>query len=73
MINHEKKIIKAGDGGGHRSGKKSLPNSGANLFIPQGNPELRTGDIYTPVSTVPSAWVTAGRLKRDKRSLGCHP
>jgi hypothetical protein len=43
--------------------KRSLLNSGAILFVPQGNPERRTGDIYTLASTVPSAWVTARRLK----------
>jgi hypothetical protein len=65
--------IKANDGGDHQPEKKSLPNFRAILFVPQGNPERRIADIYTPVSTVPSAWVTARRLKREKRSLGCHP
>jgi hypothetical protein len=69
----KEKIMKGQVIMGTTSQEKSLPNSGAILFVPQGNPEHRTEDIYTSASTVPLAWVTARRLKREKGSLGCHP
>jgi hypothetical protein len=55
----------------HRS-ERSLMNSGATLFVPQGNTEHKIKGINTPPSSIHSAWVTAERIEREERSLGCH-
>jgi hypothetical protein len=73
MINHEKGKDKRQVIVGTTSQKMLLLNSGAILFVPQGNSEHKTEGINTPSSTVHSVWVTTERLKRKRRSLGCHP
>jgi hypothetical protein len=57
---------------GSTSQKKSLLSSGKSLFVPQVNFGIKGKDINIPLSTVHSVWVTAERLKREERSLGCH-
>jgi hypothetical protein len=49
--------------------KKSLPNSGATLFVPQENSGHKIKSINTPLSPLHSAWVTAERIEREKRDL----
>jgi hypothetical protein len=71
VINHKKG--KERQERGFTSQKKSLLNSGKSLFIPQGNFRIKGKGINTPLSTVHLMWVTAKRLKRKGRSLGCHP
>jgi hypothetical protein len=58
--------------GGHQPEEVALEFR-SNSFVPQGNIRVKNKGINTSPSTVNSAWVTTERLKREGRSLGCHP
>jgi hypothetical protein len=71
VINHKNKKEEGKKERGHQS-EESLMNPGTNLFVSQGNVRVRDKGINTSPFTIYSTWVTAKRLKRGGRSLGCH-
>jgi hypothetical protein len=71
VINHKKKERKARERV-HQS-EEVAAELRKSLFVPQENFGIKDKGINIPLSTVHSVWVTAERLKREERSLGCHP
>jgi hypothetical protein len=51
---------------GATSQKKSLLNSGASLFVPQGNFGVKGEGINTPPPTIHLRWMTLKRFRREK-------
>jgi hypothetical protein len=71
VINHKKKERKARERV-HQPGKKVAVELRKSLFIPEEIFGIKGKGINIPLSTVHLMWVTAERLKREGRYLGCH-